>query len=135
MPRRLKFSLLSATFLVVALSGCGTPSPDYRIRVMSSADERTVVAVPPECPNWREYGNTPNENHYGVQFGCASARNLAAQVANKDDLIKGAPLGGSDGTYTAATINNYRAAKTKPLIHAWSEAPTASQATGAGTTP
>jgi len=45
------------------------------------------VAEAPDCGNWptntaRNFGNVPMEN-----FGCASQRNLAAQIANPADLI------------------------------------------------
>ena len=136
MPRSLSRLTLSSLALVTLLAACGTsPTPDYRIKLMPSADGKSTIAVPPECASWHAENNSPLENLNGRQFGCAAARNLAAQVEDPNDLIESDKLGKPDGTVAAASINDYRAGRTKPLIDAMAAAPTVSAPTGAGATP
>ncbi len=122
--------------LVIALGGCEAgPKPDNRIKLVPSADGRSTIAVPPECLNWQSAATSPLENHAWPQYGCAQARNLAAQVERPEDLIEGKQMGGADGVVSAASVQNYRAGKTKALIDAKADAPIAQAATGTGGTP
>jgi hypothetical protein len=111
------------------------PSPDHTIKLMPSADGKRTIAVPPECLSWHNYANGPLENQPWPQYGCAQARNLAAQVERPEDLVAGKPLGSGDAVLSSASIQNYRAGKTKALIDAKSDAPIAQTPTGAGATP
>jgi len=126
-----------AVLLVLAtLGGCAdAPKPDHRIKLMPSADGKHTVVVPPECLSWHDVRLSPEENHPWPQYGCANARNLAAQVDRPEDLMNPKDLGYGDPVYTSATIQNYRSSRTKPLIDARQESPTAAPATGAGATP
>lgn len=127
---------LTGLVLLAALGGCETgPKPDHRIKLMPSADGKRTIAVPPECLSWHDAATGPLENQPWPQYGCAQARNLAAQVERPEDLMQGKPLGPADGVMSAASIQNYRAGKTKALIDAKSDAPIAQVATGAGATP
>lgn len=121
--------------LTVSLSGCGTSIPDNRIKLMPSADGKRVTAVPPDCLSWTEHETRTFENTPWPQYGCATARNLAAQVERPQDLVDPNDLGEGDGVFASATIQNYRAGRTKPLIDAKADAPMASSPTGAGSTP
>ncbi|MFA6279394.1 MAG: CpaD family pilus assembly lipoprotein [Bdellovibrionales bacterium] len=129
--------LFSTLAVLVLLSGCAaTPAPDMRIKLMLSADGSHLVPVPPECASWREAANTPLENQNAPQYGCAEAKNLAAQVERPEDLVQGQPLGSADGTFAAASVGSYHAGRTKPLIDAWSAAPVAAASSSSGgTTP
>lgn len=62
----------------------GTVPPDY-IRVVVS---RTRAEVP-GCPNWSVPSNPNYNNRSTSNFGCAVNGNLAAMVANPEDLIHG----------------------------------------------
>lgn len=122
--------------LLLALGACETgPKPDNRIKLVPSANGRSTMAVPPECLSWHDAATGPLENQAWPQYGCSYARNLAAQVERPEDLIEGRPMGSGDGVLSAASIQNYRAGKTKPLIDAKADAPVAQAATGAGATP
>ncbi len=129
---------LSAFVLVTALSACQmasynhAPRPDYRIKLMPSADGRTMVAVPPKCIDWQETENSENVNQRMPQMGCASARNLAAQIYRPMDLVKPNALGDADATVSAGSISAYRAGKTKALIDPNADAPASDTTTGAG---
>lgn len=106
--------------LAFALTGCMTdsaPNPDYRIKVMYAPDGRPI-AVPPECLDWRTYDSgTSEDNVPAPTFGCATARNLAAQIANPEDLIEGKPIGSPDPVVSSAAVKRYQAGKTTSLIN------------------
>lgn len=113
-----------AFLLLFVLGGCMTTTPDYRIKLMSSPDG--TVAVPPECPSWADAETgSPLNNGPSPLFGCASARNLAAQVARPEDLIEGRDLGAPDAVAASAAVARYRAGKTTPLINPGAPAPVA----------
>ncbi len=119
--------------VLTALTACQTaPVPDYRIQLMPSADGRSVIAVPPECPSWASVSNAPHEGGTAAQYGCSQARNLAAMVERPEDLISPRPLGAPDGVVTAGSITAYRTGKTKALIDVNEAAPVNDITTGAG---
>lgn len=126
----------SSLALLLTLSACVTgPTPDKRIKLMPSADGKRTIAVPPECLSWHDAASEPYENVSLPQYGCASARNLAAQVERPEDLIAGRELGKADAVVSAASVQDYRAGRTKALFDADNEAPVASMPTGSGATP
>jgi len=75
------------------------------VRVIVS---RTVASVP-NCPNW-ERPAQPNYNNKMVPgFGCAVNSNLAAMVANPEDLVHGREGSGIGDAATAArAVTIYR---------------------------
>jgi len=75
------------------------------VRVIVS---RTVASVP-NCPNW-DRASQPNYNNESMPgFGCAVNGNLAAMVANPEDLFHGREGTGVLDTATAAkAVNVYR---------------------------
>lgn len=79
--------------------------PDGSVRVVVS---RTRASMP-TCPNW-SVGAQPNyANRTMSNFGCAVNGNLAAMVADPNDLVFGrASLPGSDGFEGAKAIALYR---------------------------
>ena len=65
-------------------------------------------AVVPNCPNW----SVPAQPNYGnlslSNLGCAVNANLAAMVANSEDLVRGQD-GGLTDSYTATrAVDSYR---------------------------
>jgi pilus assembly protein CpaD len=59
----------------------GDPSAPLRLSYLQ------FLALPPDCPDWSEdIGRDPN-NVGWTNKGCATQRNLAAMVANPEDLI------------------------------------------------
>ena len=62
----------------------------------------------PGCPDWSATSDANFENGISPNYGCANNSNLAAMVADPEDLIKGRK--GSNDTYistSTATINTY----------------------------
>ena len=81
--------------------------PEGNVRVVVS---RTIASVP-NCPNW-EGRSAPNYNNKSMPgFGCAVNGNMAAMVANPEDLFHGREGTGVLDTATAAkAVNAYRTA-------------------------
>lgn len=80
-----------------------------------------LVAIPPACRTYDDPGAlVRQENDPLPQLGCATANNLAAQIVNPADLVRGelypdktAP---ADGTQNAAAIQRYREGKAYPPV-------------------
>jgi pilus assembly protein CpaD len=67
-------------------------------------------AVVPGCPNWSGADKVNYENRSMPGFGCAVNSNLAAMVANPDDLLRGQEGTGVADTRTAVkALESYRA--------------------------
>ena len=60
----------------------------------------------PGCPEWDEQTEFPNPNT-SANYGCATNSNLAAMVANPEDLIRG-----QDGTIDGSALTAGRAIRT-----------------------
>ena len=83
--------------------------PPGTIRVIASRSSASV----PGCPDWSEDGSDPASSEMtSSNFGCAMNSNLAAMVANPDDLVVGRN-GSSAGSGTTATraVGTYRRAQ------------------------
>ena len=116
---RYQLSKLEVLFLgLTFLSGCQiyppTPTPDYTIRVVPTADG--MVAIPPECPSWNTAIPDPYDNQPLPQFGCANARNLALMVDRPSDLVHARDMGPSNGVTTVGAIRRYDNNQTRGLI-------------------
>jgi pilus assembly protein CpaD len=78
------------------------------VRVVVS---RTRASVP-NCPNWSEKSQPNYSNHTMSNFGCAVNSNLAAMIADPNDLVWGREGTGVTDSYTAGrAIRTYRDAK------------------------
>lgn len=60
----------------------GDPSAPLRLSYLQ------FVALPPDCPDWSEDIGRDPRNMPWPNKGCASQRNLAAMVANPEDLVR-----------------------------------------------
>jgi pilus assembly protein CpaD len=94
------------------LSGNGAPveagrPPAGSVRVVVS---RAVARVD-GCPDWSR-GNYPGtDNATTSNFGCATAQNLAAMIANPQDLVEGARAApGNDAVVSIKAIQAWREA-------------------------
>ena len=77
------------------------------IRVVVSRSSASV----PGCPDWsrssKEYEASTMSN-----YGCATNSNLAAMIANPEDLVRGQdPIGGTDASTAGKAIKVYRERK------------------------
>lgn len=79
--------------------------PEASVRVVLS---RTTAEVP-GCPNWSRRSDTDFANRASSNYGCAVNGNLAAMIADPNDLIRGRSAGpGGDGRTLAKTVETYR---------------------------
>lgn len=76
-----------------------------RVRVIVS---RTKASVP-GCPDWSQDGGADFTSSNLSNFGCAANANLAAMIANPEDLIHGQEGSASvDASTAAKAIRSYR---------------------------
>lgn len=66
------------------------------------------VARVPNCPDWSKSPGYDPYNTAGSNFGCATAANLGAMVANPRDLVIGRDPGPADANTGAAAVDRYR---------------------------
>lgn len=81
--------------------------PEGHVRVVVTRASASV----PGCPNWESKSSLNPTNATSSNYGCATNSNLAAMVADPNDLIKGASNTRSDPTAATRAIQTYR---TKP---------------------
>jgi pilus assembly protein CpaD len=78
------------------------------VRVIVSRSRAEV----PECPNWSVPSQPNYNNRMLSNFGCGVNANLAAMVANPEDLVHGREGTGVGDPYTGAkAVNYYRSTK------------------------
>lgn len=79
--------------------------PQGMVRVVVSRTKATV----PNCPNWSK-APTPNfDNSSDSNYGCAINSNLAAMIANPQDLVHGREGSGVGDTLTSnKAVDQYR---------------------------
>ena len=80
--------------------------PAGTIRVVVS---RTGAYVP-DCPNWDRPSQPEFAASTSSNFGCATNGNLAAMIANPEDLLRGRAAGTTDAATVAKSVAGYRAA-------------------------
>ena len=72
---------------------------------------RTKASVP-GCPDWSTKSDFNPNNGLSSNYGCATNSNLAAMVANPEDLLRGANTAGSTVTMSSSkAIDAYRRAE------------------------
>lgn len=85
----------------------GRPDRPDSVRVVLT---RTSAAVP-GCPDYRHFSGATADASTSSNFGCATASNLAAMVADPADLVRGAPGSPTADPLTMnKAIGAYRAA-------------------------
>lgn len=71
---------------------------------------RTKAGVP-GCPRWSSNNDANPNNGLSSNYGCATNSNLAAMVANPEDLVRGADTAGSTAVMSSSkAIDAYRKA-------------------------
>lgn len=75
------------------------------VRVVVS---RSMAAVP-SCPNWSRKSQPEFAGSTMSNYGCAVNANLAAMIANPEDLVRGASADGADARQVNKAIAAYRA--------------------------
>jgi pilus assembly protein CpaD len=92
--------LLSQGFPITA----GTVQPGT-VRVVVSRS----IAFVPGCPDWSEATELGNRMSSGSNYGCAVNSNLAAMIADPNDLVLGqSGAGAANGDTASKAIKSYR---------------------------
>lgn len=78
--------------------------PQGHLRVIVTRASASV----PGCPNWDSKSAINLANATSSNYGCASNSNLAAMVADPNDLIKGARNEGNDPSMATRAIKTFR---------------------------
>ncbi len=78
--------------------------PSGAVRVIVS---RSTASVP-SCPNWETTSNSNFNSGNHSNYGCATNSNLAAMVADPEDLVRGVDKSSSDPTNGKKAIDAYR---------------------------
>lgn len=84
----------------------GTPATRWDGAVHISVGR--YVVTPPNCPDWTKSTSYDPLNQTSSNFGCATTTNLGLMVADPGDLVRGRPMGPSDGAYGARMIKSWR---------------------------
>lgn len=78
--------------------------PEGHVRIVVTR----ASAFVPGCPNWDSKTSLNPTNSTSSNYGCATNSNLAAMVADANDLIKGATTKESDPSAATRAIKVYR---------------------------
>lgn len=81
--------------------------PDGSLRVVVSRSGAYV----PDCPNWKRPLLPEFEGSTASNFGCATNTNLAAMVANPEDLVSGRAAGQTTAIFTNKALESIRDVK------------------------
>jgi pilus assembly protein CpaD len=111
---RARAELLSAALEREGLSPAVAIDPAVGAMEMRLIVEHATASAP-GCPDWtkspdRNFANTVHSN-----FGCATAVNLAAMIADPHDLLNGRALGPEVGDPAAAPMHRYNTGKLPTL--------------------
>lgn len=68
---------------------------------------RSTASVP-GCPNWDLPSQPDYHNSTMSNYGCATNSNLAAMIANPEDLVRGQTGGSTDARTVSKAIKTYR---------------------------
>ena len=79
-------------------------APDGELRLVVEHATATV----PRCPNWTKPPGNDFDNTLHSDFGCATAVDLAAMVADPRDLVEGRPLAPVVGDVAILPMHRYR---------------------------
>ncbi|WP_375289546.1 CpaD family pilus assembly protein [Qipengyuania sp.] len=104
---RAAVALLAGRYGIMLADGSPIPSAEIapgQARIIITRSRASV----PGCPDWSASSDSTLGNGLSANYGCATNSNLAAMVANPEDLIKGQK--GSPDTYidtSKTTIDTY----------------------------
>lgn len=82
-----------------------------RIRILV---DRYLITLP-GCPDWTKSPTGSFDNQVHSNWGCATATNLGAMLAEPRDLIQGRANTYTDGNYAVKSIQRYRSGETKEI--------------------
>jgi pilus assembly protein CpaD len=109
-------SFFAACALGLPLAGCFLKPP------VSMPDSRVIgydgkSAVPPDCERLTRDSLLLDAGvrRPSMQWGCATYTNMAAQIAQPEDLVNPRKLGPADAAVAASAVHRYEAGQLIPL--------------------
>ena len=91
----------AASVRVIGYNAAGAPGAPLKVAF------NHYVAQTPRCGGWENITATRNNIAY-ENFGCAVTANMAAQVANPEDLLSPRPMTPADSGRRATVLDKYR---------------------------
>lgn len=90
------------------LSEAAPVTPEAPVNGMMRIVVRRANASIPNCPNWDRISQPEFAGSGMSNYGCAVNGNLAAMIANPEDLVRGQEANGSDARSVTKAIKSYR---------------------------
>jgi pilus assembly protein CpaD len=87
--------------------GAGPEGPDGAVTVVA----RRYTVTAPDCPDWSAPVAGNSQNRPTSNFGCATALNLKAMIADPADLAGGRDPGPDDGIASVRSVQLWREGK------------------------
>ena len=84
----------------------GAPVAPGIVRIVISRMKASV----PGCPDWSRDSSHEYDSNASSNYGCATNANLAAMIANPEDLIHGQHVDGTDTVRSSKVIDAFRRA-------------------------
>ncbi|CAB3681722.1 CpaD family pilus assembly lipoprotein [Paraburkholderia rhynchosiae] len=108
-------TLVLVCLLAAPMSGCFKPPRGMPDESVIGFDGKN--AVPPDCTQLarRSLLTDAGLRRPAMQWGCATYTNLAAQVANPQDLVAPRSLAPADAAVAASAVRRYEAGQLIPL--------------------
>ena len=97
--------------VIVRRTGAGARNGEIRVVV------GRYIVTPPRCPDWTKPATADFANQIGSNFGCATATNLGVLLVDPGVIVRGRPMGPSDGEAAAEGIESYRKGETEEPIN------------------
>ncbi|HEY2022315.1 CpaD family pilus assembly lipoprotein [Paraburkholderia sp.] len=109
------FTLLLACAAAASISGCFQPPRGMPDASTIGFDGQS--AVPPDCASLKRPSllTDAGRRRPSMEWGCATYTNLAAQVANPQDLVQPQSLGAADAPVAASAVHRYETGHVVPL--------------------
>jgi pilus assembly protein CpaD len=113
-PARL-LTFVLACAISVGLSGCFKPPRDMPDASTLGFDGHSVV--PPDCASLARPSVLTDAGWHrpDMEWGCATYTNLAAQIANPQDVVAPHALGPADAAVAASAVRRYETGQQTPI--------------------
>jgi type IV pilus biogenesis protein CpaD/CtpE len=106
---------LVACAVAASVSGCVKPPRTMPDASVIGFDGHS--ALPPDCASLARPSllTDAGSRRPGMEWGCATYTNLAAQIAHPEDAVKPQKLGPADAAVAASAVRRYETGRVIPL--------------------
>ena len=103
-PARNDVARVAAEFGLLLADGAPVTAGEIQPGTVRVVVSRSFASVP-DCPHW---SNSAKNNATSPNYGCATNGNLAAMIADPNDLVLGQAGSGTDGNDGVSAVKAYR---------------------------